>query len=110
MPPSLVPACAVTRSMAKRKETETTDDNEDVNKQKEVVESTLYFPVVKELGSNQRGSGKDLSNFVLSRQELIREQNSDPEIRKLCQYALEESKVPTVPRCYSFKQVVLMRK
>ena len=96
--------------MAKRKETETTDDDEDTNKQKEVVKSTSYFPVVEELGSNQRGSEKDPSNFVLSRQVLIREQNSDPEIRKLCQYALEKSKVPTVPRCYFFKQGVLMRK
>ena len=110
IPPSLVPTCVVTRSMAKKKETETTEDNEDANKQKQVVESTSYFPVVKELGSNQRSSGKDPSNFVLSWQKLIREQNSDPEIRKLCQYALEEFKVPTVPRCYSFKQGVLIRK
>ena len=60
------------------------------------------FPVVEELGS-MRGSERGLSNFTLSWQELVREQNSDPGVRQLCQHALEESKVSTVPRCYFFK-------
>ena len=39
-----------------------------------------------------------------------KEQNSDPEIRQLCQHALEESQVFTVPRCCFFKQGALTRK
>ena len=57
------------------------------------------FPVVEELGS-MRGSERGRSNFTLSWQELVREQNSDPGVRQLFQHALEESKVSTVPRCF----------
>ena len=49
-------------------------------------------------------------NFTLSWQELIRKQNSDLEIRQLCQHALGESKVSNVPRYCFLKQRVLMRK
>ena len=96
--------------MAKRKESETTEDDEEVNNRQEIVESTLYFLVVEGFGSNQRGSETDQFHFNLSWQELTREQNSDLKIRELCQHALEESKVSTIPRCYFFKQGVLMRK
>ena len=70
-PSSWVPACVVTQSMAKRKEAETTKDDEEINTRQEVVESTSYFPVVEELVST-RGSERDQFDFTLSWQELIR--------------------------------------
>ena len=52
--------------MAKRKESETTEDDEEVNNRQEIVESTLYFLVVEGFGSNQRGSETDQFHFNLS--------------------------------------------
>ena len=86
-----VPSCPVTRAMAKSKESKTIDAD---------VTTTQLIPA------------HDISvcNFTLSRQELIKEQNKDAEIRNLYQHALDEADISTVPRCYFLKEGVLMRK
>ena len=53
---------------------------------------------------------EDELTLTLSRQELIKEQSSDPAIQQLFQHALDEQEISTVPRCYFLKHGVLMRK
>ena len=60
-----------------KKEAETHEDDEEVSKRQEVVESTSYFLTVKKMGSNQRGSERDQSNVTPSWQELTRIHNID---------------------------------
>ena len=60
-----------------KKEAETHENDEEVSKRQEVVESTSYFLSVKEKGFNQRGSERDQSNFTPSWQELTRIHNID---------------------------------
>ena len=85
-----VPSCAVTRAMAKSKESKTDTD----------ITTTKLIPDYDD----------GVFNFTLSRQELIKEQNKDAEMGNLYQHALDEADISTVPRCYFLKQGVLMRK
>ena len=86
-----VPSCAVTRAMGKSKESGTADTD---------VTTTKLIPPHE----------VSVLNFILSRQELIKEQNEDAEIGNLYQHALDEADISTVPRCYFLKEGVLMRK
>lgn len=40
---------------------------------------------------------------TFSRQELLQEQSSDPEIQQLCQFALDEHKIDAVSKGYFMK-------
>ena len=51
--------------MAKGMEAETTEDVKEINNLQEAVETTSYFPMVKERGS-KRGSERDQSNFSVN--------------------------------------------
>ena len=107
---SPLPSCAVTRAMAKRMEVGKLKDDERSVHMSNPNGQALGDSVAKELVSAQEITKESESNFVLTRQELIKEQGDDPEIQELCQSAIEEADISTVPRCYFLKQGVLMRK
>ena len=101
----------VTRAMARRQVTEADVDNShgEFSTVEENVVDDEHSCNVEKQPVNQ-ASTEDVSLLTFTRQELLREQSDDPEIQQLCQYALDEHKVDTVPRGYFMKDGVLMRK
>ena len=65
---------------------------------------------------NGQALGDSVAKELVSAQEITKESESNfvitwhPEIQELCQSAIEEADISTVPRCYFLKQGVLMRK
>ena len=112
--PSSVAVGVVTRAMAReqvaRGENETHEDNS-------LDEATVEGPNISDTAQssdNQVVAETEVpmvtERLTFSRQELLKEQSSDPEIQQPCQLALDERKIDTVPRGYFMKNGVLMRK
>ena len=121
----LYPACAVTRAMAKK----ASEDNEDLLQDDFNLSETFmgqldniaYHPLSMDSSSStpksnssrcnktsqESGKFEDLS---LSRNQLILEQEKDPDISSLIDKALPEDEIKKVPVGYYVKNNVLMRK
>ena len=110
---SLFPACVVTRSMREKMSKETDDKYgfdlgntflAEINQQ---VESSSNSPVKQDKEGTDPG---DYIEPVVNKQQLISEQEKDPELSLLCKSALSEDEISQVPVCYFKKSGVLMRK
>jgi len=73
-----LPSCAVTQASAKSKESKTADTDITITKLVLAHEVSAF-------------------NATLTRQELIKEQNDDAEIRNLYQQTLDEADISTAP-------------
>ena len=111
--PSVFPSCAVTRAMTRKKTkqrlTVRADNNETScgNVPIEVNTPNLNGQVSREgdiLPQHLEGSP------ALTREQLIKDQQSDPELAALIQDALTEEEARDQPVCYFQKAGILMRK
>ena len=117
--PDLYPSCAVTRAMAK-KAIQTNDSDFDLSDtfighsfSSEIDNSLRSLPEVQtdpSLSDHSTPRSNDQGHDMLSRSQLIQEQNSDPEISNLFQRALSEDEISQVAVGYYTKNGILMRK
>ena len=102
----------VTRAMARKEATvnESHDDGTlvEVAGAKPKVDDTVHSSGDDQTVAEETSMTTD--GITFSRQELVQEQSRDPEIQRLCQFAVDESKISAEPRGYFMKDGVLMRK
>ena len=119
--PDLYPSCAVTRAMAKKAILK--DSNFDIDLTDTFIGQYFNNEIKKSLDPSLSDTQTDLSMFchspprsidqghgMLSKSQLIQEQQTDPEISKLFFRALPEDEISQVPMCYYIKNGILMRK
>ena len=119
--PDLYPSCAVTRAMAKKAilkdsnfDTDLTDTfigqyfNNEIKKSLDPSLSDTQTDSSMSCHSPPRSN--DQGHDMLSKSQLIQEQQTDPEISKLIFRALPEDEISQVPMCYYIKNGILMRK
>ena len=117
----LYPTCAVTRAMAKKAEKANRDSSvNDVELGNTIFSSidsggsgTLQVPTVTEQKTcvnSDLGLSVKLKGDLISRQRLIEEQTSDPEVIELAKRALPPVEASKVSECYYHKDGVLLRK
>ena len=115
----LFPAFAVTRAMAKRAANQKDVDIFSLNDKAlghgvgTVPDAHCQLGLVPPPGASEQAPTKvfdDIGSPHLSREDLIKEQESDLEIRRLGQLAVNEQEVAVMPRCYFHKDGILMRK
>jgi len=119
--PELFPVCAVTQAMARARSSPTSPPEQDDihipgNSEDQPLslsdtflgKSSIDTPTLSS-SANPLANEVEVSN-VLSRQDLIREQEGDPEIMSLSKYAVEEKEAAVESNCYFWKKGVLMRK
>ena len=113
--PVVFPACAVTRSMAKKVESEKKSNEIDVD----LGDSFFCRLVEDESDSNvdesarkdhSVGNSEKSEPLSLNKSELLKEQQTDPQLSSLNERAVSEEEALTVPVCYYKKAGVLMRK
>ncbi|XP_030835976.1 uncharacterized protein LOC115921856 [Strongylocentrotus purpuratus] len=113
--PVVFPACAVTRSMAKKVESEKTSNDVDVD----LGDSFFCRLVEDESDSNvdesarkdrSVGNSETSEPLSLKKSKLLKEQQTDPQLISLNERAVSEEEALTVPVCYYKKAGVLMRK
>ena len=116
--PDLYTSCAVTRAMAKKAILK--NSNSDIDLMDTFIGQ--YFnneSLDRSLSDTQTDSSMsclspprsiDQSHDTLSKSQLIREQQIDPEISKLIFRALPENEISQVQLCYYIKNGILMRK
>ena len=99
--PNIFPACAVTRSQKRFRKSD-----EDFSL------SDTFISHADEISDSTASSSNDSESFFTSlhRNNLIKEQEDDPETCLLFQDALDENEAGKVPVCYYKKSGVLMRK
>ena len=103
--PGLFPSCAVTRSMTQSKST-SDDVTTDVDLADTLISRMLNDDNVLDV-TNDDFSAKAQT---FSRSDLIREQNSDPDVSCLFARYVDECDVSRDPVCFYTKNDVLMRK
>jgi len=115
----LFPACAVTRAMARARsspksppEQKEVHPSEQLNLPDTFLRHSSVYPPTSDISDNLQlhEVNKVEVNNVLSRQDLIRAQESDPEIVSLTRFAVDEREAQIIPNCYFWKKGVLMRK
>ena len=113
----IVSACAVTRSMREKMSKETDIEHgldlrntlADLDRQVESSSQTLGEESSEEKKGKSLSCAGDYEEPVLNRQQLIFNQEKDPELSLLCETALSEDEASKVPVCYFKKSGVLMR-
>ncbi|XP_065893824.1 uncharacterized protein [Dysidea avara] len=118
----LFPACAVTRAMARARSSSRVSVEQDEHQQStpnlnmdsqqlDLADTFLkHSPIVSPSNLAEQQVDELDFNHALSRQNLIKEQESDPEMQSLSQYAVSEKEAAVIPSCYYWKEGVLMRK
>ena len=117
--PDLYPGCAVTRAMAKKtlsNEVEISLSDTFMGHLPEVTSTSVYDridlhssdPSVSTSSNNSSNQGEEFSQ--LSKSQLLKEQENDPELNSLFQMATADSEIDQVPTCYYLKNGILMRK
>ena len=119
--PDLYPSCAVTRAMAKKAILK--NSNSDIDLTDTFIGQYFNNEIKKSLDPSLSDTQTDSSmschspprsidqgHDMLSKSQLIQEQQTDPEISKLIFRALPENKISQVPICYYIKNGILMRK
>ena len=119
--PDLYPSCAVTRAMAKKAILK--NSNSDIDLTDTCIGQYFNNEIKKSLDTSLSDTQTDSSmschspprsidqgHDMLSKSQLIQEQQTDPEISKLIFRALPENKISQVPICYYIKNGILMRK
>ena len=119
--PDLYPSCAVTRAMAKRAILK--NSNSDIDLTDTFIGQYFKNEITKSLDPSLSDTQTDSSmschspprsidqgHDMLSKSQLIQEQQTDPEISKLIFRALPEDEISQVPMCYYIKNGILMRK
>ena len=103
--PGLFPSCAVTRSMTQSKST-----SDDVTTDVDLADTFLSRMINDDNVSNHTNDDFSAKAQTFSRSDLIREQNSDPDVSCLFARSVDESDVSRDPVCFYTKSDVLMRK
>ena len=103
--PGLFPSCAVTRSMTQSKST-----SDDVTTDVDLADTFLSRVINDNNVSNVTNDEFSAKAQTFSRSDLIREQNSDPDVSCLFARSVDESDVSRDPVCFYTKNDVLMRK
>ena len=119
--PDLYPSCAVTRAMAKKAILK--NSNSDIDLTDTFIGQYFNNEIKKSLDPSLSDTQTDSSmschssprsidqgHDMLSKSQLIQEQQTDPEISKLIFRALPEDEISQVPMCYYIKNGILMRK
>ena len=119
--PDLYPSCAVTRAMAKKAILK--NSNSDIDLTDTFIGQYFNNEIKKSLDPSLSDTQTDSSmschspprsidqgHGMLSKSQLIQEQQTDPEISKLIFRALPEDEISQVPMCYYIKNGILMRK
>ena len=119
--PDLYPSCAVTRAMAKKATLK--NSNSDIDVTDTFIGQYFNNEIKKSLDPSLSDTQTDSSmpchspprsidqgHDMLSKSQLIQEQQTDPEISKLIFRALPEDEISQVPMCYYIKNGILMRK
>jgi hypothetical protein len=117
--PELYPGCAVTRAMAKKalsNEVEISLSDTFMGHLPEVTSTSVHDridlnssdPSVSTSSNNSSNQGEEFSQ--LSKSQLLKEQENDPELNSLFQMAITDSEIDQVPTCYYLKNGILMRK
>ena len=119
--PDLYPSCAVTRAMAKMAILK--NSNSDIDLTDTFIGQYFDNEIKKSLDPSLSDTQTDSSmschspprsidqgHDMLSKSQLIQEQQTDPEISKLIFRALPENEISQVPMCYYIKNGILMRK
>ena len=102
--PGLFPSCAVTRSMTQSKST-----SDDVTTDIDLADTFLSRMINDDNVSNVTNDDFYAKAQTFSRSDLIREQNSDPDVSCLFARSVDECDVSRDPVCFYTKNDVLMR-
>ena len=103
--PGLFPSCAVTRSMTQSKST-----SDDVTTDVDLADTFLSRVINDDNVSDVTNDDFSAKAQTFSRSDLIREQNSDPDVSCLFARSVDECDVSRDPVCFYTKNDVLMRK
>ena len=103
--PGLFPSCAVTRSMSHKMST-----SDDVTTDVDFADTYLSHIMNDDDTSHVTNDDSSAKQQTFSRSDLIREQNSDPDISCLFARSVDENDVSRDPVCFYTKNDVLMRK
>ena len=103
--PGLFPSCAVTRSMTQSKST-----SDDVTTDVDLADTFLSRVINDDNVSDATNDDFSAKAQTFSRSDLIREQNSDPDVSCLFARSVDECDVSRDPVCFYTKNDVLMRK
>ena len=119
--PDLYPSCAVTRDMAKKAILK--NSNSDIDLTDTFIGQYFNNEIKKSLDPSLSDTQTDSSmschspprsvdqgHDILSKSQLIQEQQTDPEISKLIFRALPKDEISQVPMCYDIKNRILIRK
>ena len=103
--PGLFPSCAVTGSMTQSKST-----SDDVTTDVDLADTFISRMINDDNVSDVTNDDFSAKAQTFSRSDLIREQNSDPDVSCLFARSVDESDVSRDPVCFYTKNDVLMRK
>ena len=103
--PGLFPSCAVTRSMTQSKST-----SDDVTTDVDLADTFLSRVINDDNVSDVTNDDFSAKAQTFSRSDLIREQNSDPDVSCLLARSVDECDVSRDPVCFYTKNDVLMKK
>ena len=103
--PGLFPSCAVTRSMTQSKST-----SDDITTDVDLADTFLSRVINDDNVSDVTNDDFSAKAQTFSRSDLIREQNSDPDVSCLFARSVDECDVSRDPVCFYTKNDVLMRK
>ena len=103
--PGIFPSCAVTRSMTQSKST-----SDDVTTDVDLADTFLSRVINDDNVSDVTNDDFSAKAQTFSRSDLIREQNSDPDVSCLFARSVDECDVSRDPVCFYTKNDVLMRK
>ena len=116
----LFPSCAVTRAMANKVKLKPNYDNCSPDTQNTVISTnndeinlseTFLFKTRADSHDCQSADAQKVSEKLsLSRNQLIKEQNNDPELLKLCEKVMTNDELQKSPVGYYLNEGVLMRK
>ena len=103
--PGLFPSCGVTRSISQSKAT-----SDDVTSDVDLADTFLSRVINDDNVSDFSNDNLLAKPQTFSRSDLIREQNSDPDVSCLFAKSVDECDVSRDPVCFYTKNDVLMRK
>ena len=100
--------CAVTRAAARRART---DDNEQNDQTSDATANSIENTVTSTSSVTHTLDGQlTESCLLMTREQLIKEQQADVELRRLMEEAVDEEEVTRYANCFYVKSGVLMRK
>ena len=114
--PEVFSSCAITRAMAKH-----TRDEESTESLVNLGDTFLAHSddISKTLEDRSRGESEtlncpfndqDITHPIVEREQLMREQENDPELRELAKDVVSNEDVTTTPECFFMQSGILMRK